>query len=173
MGENGWTVATYAAHNEALRSAEEKFHQERDRRYAELAIEREKALQIKEDGEQAALLLAREIQTYKDEKANELRAQISNERGLYVTRTDLQAAVEKIDATLQPIKDSLSASRGRGLGYSQSWGVVLSVAALIASLIAIGSFALRPAAVAVQPQMILVPAAPGTLVPTTPQNAPR
>ena len=42
-----------------------KFEAERDRRYGEVATERDKAL-----------ALAREIQNYKDEKANDLRSQI-------------------------------------------------------------------------------------------------
>jgi hypothetical protein len=87
----------------ALRAADERFFEERDRRYAEVALEREKALKIKEEADKAALGLAREIQTYKDEKANELREQIASERGLYATKGDVQAAVEKIEATLGPL----------------------------------------------------------------------
>ena len=97
---NGWTIATYAAHNEALRAAEVKFQEERDRRYMEVDIEKEKALKIKETADLAALQLARDIQIYKDEKANELREQINSERGLYVTRTDLAFVVEKFDGKL-------------------------------------------------------------------------
>src|SRR5687767_6417131 len=51
-----------------LREADFRFAEERDRRYAEVATEREKALKIKETADLAALGLAREIQTYKDEK---------------------------------------------------------------------------------------------------------
>jgi hypothetical protein len=46
---------------------------ERDRRYAEVNVEREKALKIKETADSEALKLARDIQTYKDEKSNQLR----------------------------------------------------------------------------------------------------
>jgi hypothetical protein len=98
--ENGWTVETWAAHTEALREGDLRFDEERDRRYTEVSIEKEKALKIKETADLAALGLAREIQTYKDEKANELREQINSERGLYATKDDLQAAVEKIEAGL-------------------------------------------------------------------------
>jgi hypothetical protein len=109
----GWTVETYAIHNEALRGAEWKFQEERDRRYAEVATEREKALKIKETADLAALGLAREIQTYKDEKANQLREQISSERGLYATHSDLTGAVEKIEATLAPISLYIQSQLGR------------------------------------------------------------
>jgi len=67
-----------------------------DRRYSEVNVEREKALKIKERADEVALGLAREIQTYKDEKANELREQINSERGIYATRNELQAAVREI-----------------------------------------------------------------------------
>jgi len=67
----------------------DKFYEERDRRYTEVNIEREKALKIKETADLAALQLAREIQTYKDEKANQLREQINSERNLYPTKSQL------------------------------------------------------------------------------------
>lgn len=73
----------------ALREADERLYAERDRRYAEVDVEREKALRIKETADLAALQLAREIQTYKDEKANELREQINSERNLYPTKSQM------------------------------------------------------------------------------------
>ena len=85
---------------------------ERDRRYAEVSIEREKALKIKEVADLAALQLAREIQTYKDEKANELRSQIERERGNYATRSDLVALSDKIDVLIKPLAEYVSANRG-------------------------------------------------------------
>jgi len=110
---NGWTIASYAAHNEALRSAQEKFEIERDRRYAEVATEREKALKIKETADLAALQLARDIQIYKDEKANELREQISSERGLYVTKNELAGAIDKVEAIIAPITAFVTSQQGR------------------------------------------------------------
>jgi Flp pilus assembly protein TadB len=67
---------------------------ERDKRYAEVNIEREKALAILKEADNKALELAREIQIYKDEKANELREQINSERGLYVTHAELKPLME-------------------------------------------------------------------------------
>jgi hypothetical protein len=87
-----------------------------DRRYAEVNIEREKALKIKETADHAALQLAREIQTYKDEKANLLREQINSERGLYATNKDLE-----------PLKAYVASQTGRGLGINAAAGWVLSV----------------------------------------------
>jgi preprotein translocase subunit SecF len=103
-------------HLEALRAADMRFEEERDRRYTEVNIEREKALKIKETADLAALQLAREIQTYKDEKANELREQINSERGLYATNKDID-----------PIKSYVSSQTGRGLGMNALFGVVMTL----------------------------------------------
>ncbi len=129
--DKGWTIATYAVHNEAIRLAQEKFENERDRRYTEVATEREKALKIKETADLAALGLAREIQTYKDEKANELREQINSERGNYLTRSEYnaqhQALEDKLDAALKPLNDFMVASRGRDAGVGISATVAASL----------------------------------------------
>lgn len=107
-----WTTASYAAHNEALRVAEQRLNDERDRRYGEVLASREKARQIKDEGDRTALLLAREIQTYKDEQANQLREQINNERGLYVTRGELRSEIDKILVALHPLSDYITAQQG-------------------------------------------------------------
>ena len=60
---------------------------ERDRRYTEVRAATDKALQVASEKDALALGLAREIQTYKDEKANELRSQIEGERGNYATKS--------------------------------------------------------------------------------------
>jgi hypothetical protein len=117
-----------------MRVAEASLQSERDRRYGELAIEREKALKIKETADLAALGLAREIQTYKDEKANELRAQIESERGSYATKSDLTAAVEKIEETLKPLISFTAQAQGRSAGVGLSANVA---AFLIGTLVTI------------------------------------
>jgi type II secretory pathway component GspD/PulD (secretin) len=96
--DDGWQFGTFkmlmderSEHTREIRRADRRFDQERDRRYFEVNVEREKALKIKETADLAALGLAREIQTYKDEKANELREQINSERNLYVTKDQLAA----------------------------------------------------------------------------------
>jgi hypothetical protein len=96
----------------AVRESDLRFEAERDRRYSEVNLEREKALKIKETADLAALELAREIQTYKDEKANELRSQIERERGTYVTRDQLK-----------PLSDFVASQQGRqgGQEYQRSF----------------------------------------------------
>lgn len=100
----------------ALREADIRFNEERDRRYTEVNLEREKALKIKETADLAALELAREIQTYKDEKANELREQISSERGLYVTH-----------AEFRPIADFISSQQGGSKVWNFMVGIALTL----------------------------------------------
>ncbi len=111
-------------HLAALRAADIRLEEERDRRYAEVNIEREKALKIKETADLAALQLAREIQSYKDEKANQLREQINSERGLYATNKDID-----------PIKAYVSSQTGRGRGMNAlfGWGMALLMAAIAIS----------------------------------------
>src|SRR6186997_467936 len=71
------------------------------REYVDTRFDAQKeALTIKDSERQEALRLAREIQTYKDEKANELREQINRERILYATKDDLKAAVEKFEVAI-------------------------------------------------------------------------
>ena len=132
---SGWTIDTLAAYSEAMREMQDRIDAERDRRYADVALEREKALKIKEEADKAALALAREIQTYKDEKANELREQINSERGLYATKGDLVAVTEKMEATLRPLQEYVATDRGRGAGSAAMWGYVAAGIMLIVAVL--------------------------------------
>ena len=104
-----------------------RFEQERDRRYTEVGQEREKALAIKETADLAALELAREIQTYKDEKANQLREQINSERGLYLTKTEAK-----------PLFEFVSSSTGRAGGVLDSRALLFSVIGVVIGAILAG-----------------------------------
>jgi hypothetical protein len=109
-------------HWETLEAANEKFAAERDRRYSEVNIEREKALKIKEEADKAALGLAREIQSYKDEKANQLREQISSERGSFATKDDLASAIREIGASIQPLSTYVAGMAGKREESSERLG---------------------------------------------------
>ena len=113
-------------HLAALRIASERFDAERDRRYTEVNIEREKALKIKEVADLKALDLAREIQIYKDEKANELREQINSERGLYVSK-----------AEMEPIKTYVASQVGRSGGMDATVGRFVQLVTTISAAVAI------------------------------------
>ncbi len=96
----------------SLMKSDHRFYEERDRRYAEVNVEREKALKIKEEADKVALDLARQIQAYKDEKANELREQINSERGLYATKDDLNLAIEKVQVAVKPLLEYVTSQQG-------------------------------------------------------------
>lgn len=108
----GWTLDTLQEHNQICDALKKELMEERDRRYSEVNIEREKALKIKEEADKAALGLAREIQSYKDEKANQLREQISSERGTYASKDDLAASMREITALIAPLSAYVSAVGG-------------------------------------------------------------
>lgn len=131
----GWTIATYAIHKEALRQADFRFAEERDRRYTEVALEREKALKIKENAELQALQLARDIQTYKDEKANELREQINRERGLYATKDDITAAVRELHAIVDPLVNYVATQQGKNQGIGLIIGAAVVVVGLMLAIL--------------------------------------
>lgn len=137
---SGWTVDTMKALFETERRSDLRFHDERDRRYTEVAQEREKALKIKETADETARVLAREIQDYKDEKANNLREQIISDRGMYATKDDVQAAVREIHATMKPLADFVSAQAGRKEGIGFSTGILLAALALATVVVSIVAF---------------------------------
>ena len=136
---SGWTIGTLRVLQDAIRAGDQAVAAERDRRYAEVSAEKEKALKIKETADLAALELAREIQTYKDEKANELREQISRERGLYATREDLAAVQREIQATLRPLSDYVTAQQGRATGTEDRRLAIGAVMAIIGGVIGIAA----------------------------------
>jgi hypothetical protein len=107
-------------HLAALRAADKALAEERDKRYAEVNVEREKALKIKETADLAALQLAREIQTYKDQQHNGLLQQIDRERARYPTKDDLSAATDKIQAQITPLAEYVAAQQGRTGGESDT-----------------------------------------------------
>ena len=121
------------------KEAQQRFDTERDRRYDEVSKEREKALKIKEEADKAALGLAREIQIYKDEKANELREQINSERGLYATKPDLAALGERIDATLRPLLSFMAAQQGEKGGRLSTQNLIIAMIGVAGTLIFIVS----------------------------------
>jgi aspartate oxidase len=135
-------TVTLREHLEALRGAGAALSAERDRRYAEVAAEKEKALRIKESADEKALDLAREIQQYKDAKANELREQISSERGLYATKEDLASLADKLDVALKPMVEFVAGYRGgsetkseRRLDVSQVIAAIAVIALVLSLLI--------------------------------------
>lgn len=131
--------AALMALHEQQRLADLRFEAERDRRYTEVAAANAVALKVKEEADKIALGLQRDNQIYKDEKANELREQISSERGLYVTKSELKAMADKIDATIAPVLIYVSSQQGRGVGADSTIKYMISgLGALLTILVISG-----------------------------------
>jgi hypothetical protein len=132
---SGWTLDTLAEYTRQRFESDTKLYEERDRRYSEVSQEREKALKIKEQADRDALALARDIQVYKDEKANELREQINRERVLYATHDNVNAAVSKLEVTIAPLLTFVSQQQGRSTGSKEQWGYIVTIVGLLLVLI--------------------------------------
>jgi len=133
-----WTIATYAVYNEALRVAEAKFQDERDRRYAEVNIEKEKALKIKETADLAALELARESQKYKEERNDSMREQTITDKGEYATHADVAVVVDRMEKTLKPIVEYISGQQGATtsgqINTSKTFGIIAATGTVVGIL---------------------------------------
>lgn len=125
------------------REAERILAEERDRRYAEVNVEKEKALKIKETADLAALQLARADQTYKDEQANKLREQINSERNIYVTQDQLAASVREMTSLVKPVTEYVSSQRGGQTSRASLYAGVLLVAAVVGVIVAVVNAALN------------------------------
>lgn len=97
-------------HLEAMRASDRELMEERDRRYAEVNVEREKALKIKETADLAALQLARESQTLKDENTEKMRNQIESDRASSPERYrgDFEKLAENIERVAKNSADAIS-----------------------------------------------------------------
>lgn len=120
-------MISYANHNEAMRLAEHRFQDERDRRYAEVNVEKEKALKIKETADLAALSLARESQVYKDQQADVMREKNLAASGVYATNADLATAIEKIEKAIRPLAEFVSSQRGMSKGVQMTTGTLVTI----------------------------------------------
>jgi len=102
-----WTLESYSIYNDALRAADQRFQAERDRRYGEVNVEREKALKIKETADLAALELARESQVYKDERNDAMREQTLASTGIYATHADVAMVAEKMGKSIADVAERM------------------------------------------------------------------
>lgn len=139
----------FASYIVALREDARRFEEERDRRYTEVNIEREKALKIKETADRDAMALARESQTYKEQQSDILRDKNLAESGVYARTADVDASIEKlgltvtaqIEALLTKIEPFMSGSisqTGQQQGAKITWGKIY--AAITAGAAVLGGF---------------------------------
>lgn len=141
----GWTIETYVLHNEDMRAAEKELETERDRRYAEVNVEKEKALKIKETADRDALDLARERQREKDAQSDALRDKTLSQSGIYATNTDLGKAIDALKKSqenaihelvgkLQPFIDLVTQQQGASKNQDGTWTKALGVLGLLVVL---------------------------------------
>jgi vacuolar-type H+-ATPase subunit H len=117
---------------EAVRQGDQALQEERDRRYAEVKAAEEKALKVKETADAIALGLQRDYQAYKDLQANNLREQISSERGTYVTRTEFETANKPV---VEFVLQQRAILEKRGVDITQIIAVLAVVAAVVSSIL--------------------------------------
>lgn len=152
MDKNGWTIDTYVIHNELMRTANEKFQEERDKRYAEGNELRAMALKIKETADAKALELASESQTYKEARNDAMREQNLKETGIFATRDDLAdvfsksekaltTVVNEMKVALKPMIDHIASEKGsqltigRVIAYIVAMGVITGIIFSILNLV--------------------------------------
>jgi len=131
---HGWSTDTYATHVALLRAADMRFENERDRRYTEVNIEKEKALKIKETADLAALQLARESQSLKELQNDALRDKTLSESGVYATNAGVAQAISDLKTSLQPLVDYVSAHKGAELTKGNLYAGAAGIAAALGIL---------------------------------------
>ena len=77
--------------------------------FDELRAADQRALTIKQTADESSLVLAREIQTYKDEQHNGLLRQLGEERGHYVSQDQHQALQARLEALIKPLTEYMVA----------------------------------------------------------------
>ena len=146
-----WTIDTYVLHNEAVRVLEEKLRIESDRRYAEVNVEREKALKIKETADLAALELARESQVYKDERNDAMREQTLVSTGIYATHADVAMVAEntsrsiagladRMESALKPLVSFVSSQQGIQKGAQATSGSLYAIIGAVTAIIVAAAY---------------------------------
>lgn len=132
-----WTLEAYMLHNESMRTMETKILEERDRRYMEVNVEKEKALKIKETADLAALSLARESQLYKDQQADVMRDKNLASSGIYATNEDLKDMVDKIEKSLKPVFEFVSSQQGISQNSELTMGKMFGIIGAIGVVVGV------------------------------------
>ena len=118
---------TLREHLAALREADLRFDAERDRRLTEVAQERERALQIKQEADKTALDLARQINDLHLSALNGEQARLLADRERFLSRDSYDVAQKDFGVWRDTVNSSLSQLTGRDRGIGTSWSVMLAV----------------------------------------------
>jgi hypothetical protein len=132
---DGWTVTTLKLYYDALLAAN-------DRRLSEVKVENEKALIIKNTADEAALRLARESQTYKEQQNDALRDKNLQDSGVYAKNSDVAQMIGDLKKSLDPFLDYVTAQQGGQQQGNSTWtkglgliAAVIAAAALVYNVI--------------------------------------
>lgn len=107
----GWTIGTLHEHFQAIRQADQKALEIKAAGDAE-------ARRIKEQGDEKALELAREIDKYKDAQS----------------KTDLAAVLSEIKTAIKPLADYVAAQQGGSRVSNAAWGYLVATIAIVIAL---------------------------------------
>jgi len=134
-----WTLESFAIHQKVVREADQAMALERDRRYSEGAELRAVALKIKETADLAALTLARESQTYKEQQNDALRDKNLSESGVYATNASVSQAIgnleTKIETALAPLVNFVSSQQGVAQGSRTTKAGLYSAIGVTATIV--------------------------------------
>jgi predicted nuclease with TOPRIM domain len=112
---------------ERLRADDQRLAEERDRRYAEVARERAKALRVQNRAYERGLDSARADQKDRDDQVSQLREQVAAERALYITKADHEALIARVETITKPLTDFMAAQQGRLIGEQGTRATVSDV----------------------------------------------
>jgi chromosome segregation ATPase len=95
-------------HAQEVKELHRRLDEERDRRISEVRKADQEAIATKDQGDQRALELAREIQVYRDEKSDRERERINKESLLYVNRDQLDSSVRELKSAIDSVQDTVT-----------------------------------------------------------------
>lgn len=113
-----------------------RFEEERDRRYTELRAADQRALQIAEQKDDKALVLAAQLQAEKDERRNDILERWSEDRGTFVTKDEYAAAHQTLVEKFEDLKARLDKGTGGLAALGGGWQVILGLALVAVAIYA-------------------------------------
>lgn len=128
---------TLREHLSALREADLKFQAERDRRYTEVARERERALLIKETADKAALDLARQINDLHLAALNGEQSRLLADRERFVSRDVFEEQQKTLTEWRDTVNSSLNIGTGQQRGVATFWGVLIVLVGMAISVVSL------------------------------------
>jgi sulfur relay (sulfurtransferase) DsrC/TusE family protein len=118
--------------------------EERDRRYTEVGLERDKALKVKEQGDATALVLAAENQRLRDDVHNNVLNFLRDDRNTYATREEIKPLVAFMQSQqgaksgIDEVRTDSTSSRTFIIGIvaaaTAAMGLFVAVAAIAATV---------------------------------------